>query len=124
MSLIFFAIASPCIAACIALVTKRRVVMEAATIIASVVVLVSVALLALIVAEDGTYSRSAYFSVDALGALVIATIASSVCRGVLFGCIRGKNGEKVIGSENAAVFYFLIHSSARCFLPPLPQTRS
>ncbi|MEK7493544.1 MAG: proton-conducting transporter membrane subunit [Patescibacteria group bacterium] len=111
MSLIFFAIASPCIAACVALVTKRRVVMEAATIIASVVVLVSAALLALIVAEDGTYSRSAYFSVDALGALVIATIAVVGCAAAFYSVayIREEAEKKVIGNRRTRQYFLFFN---------------
>lgn len=111
MSLLFFAIASPCIASCIALIAKRRVVMEAATMIASVVVLVSAALLAFTVATNGVYSRSAYFSVDALGALVIATIAVVGCAAAFYSVayIREEAEKKVIGPGRTRQYFVLFN---------------
>lgn len=107
MSLIFLAIASPCIASCIALVTKRRAVMEAATVCASVAVLVSAGLLAMNVAEDGVYSRSAYFSVDALGALVIAMTAVVGCAAAFYSVayIREEAEKKVIGQSRTRQYF-------------------
>lgn len=111
MSLVFLAIASPCIAACIALITKRRAVMEAATMIASGIVLVSAALLALAVAHDGMYSRSAYFSVDALGALVIATIAVVGCAAAFYSIayIREEAEKKVIGPGRTRQYFLFFN---------------
>ena len=111
MSLIFLAIASPCIASCVALITKRRAIMEAATILSSVVVLLSAAVLALTVAQDGVYSRSAYFSVDALGALVIATIAVVGCAAAFYSVayMREEAEKKVIGQSRTRQYFLFFN---------------
>src|SRR3989338_6742471 len=89
------------IAVLVCLFVKRRIVVDCASLLAVAIALVESILVALRVAAHGEYSPHVFFSVDALGALVMLIISIVGCAtvGYSIAYLRKETAQNVIGQR-------------------------
>ena len=108
---IFIVITSLLAAAVISLIFKRRAVIEYASMIASFVVFASAIFIGLKVASSGSYEFSKYFSVDALGAIIIMIISliglASCAYSISY--LREETAKQIIGFRRVRQYFILFN---------------
>ncbi|MFA5953964.1 MAG: proton-conducting transporter membrane subunit [Patescibacteria group bacterium] len=107
VSIIFFSL---CAAALITLMVRRRAVIEVAAVVAVGVALVESVTVALRVAATGNYVPSEFFSVDALGALLMLLISCVGLAAVTYSVqyLRKETAKKIIGFTRSKQYYILL----------------
>lgn len=111
MSLILL-ISSPILAAAISFAVRKKAFnFELATIIASIIELTAAINIAYVVAKKGSYNPTSYFSIDAMGALMIAIVAIIGFTAALYSIsyLRAEVSKKVIGFHRAKQYYTLFN---------------
>ncbi len=108
---IFLIIASPTIAAFLSFACKRRPIIEAASIIASLASFVFSIFIALEVASSGHYTPSEYFSVDALGAIILMTVSLVGLASSFYsrGYLREETSKQIIGFSRVKQYFVLFN---------------
>lgn len=93
------------------LVLKRRVLIEAVTITASSVALVSSILIALKVSSDGVYKLSSFFTVDALSAIVMIVIGFIGFAATIYSLqyLRQETSKEIIGFTRVKQYFVLLN---------------
>lgn len=99
------------LAALLGLLTRRRVLIECASIIASAIMFVGSVIIALKVASLGDYSPLPIFSVDALGAILLLVIS---CVGFLVAIystayLRKETAKNIIGFNRVKQYFILFN---------------
>jgi hydrogenase-4 component F len=110
--LIILIIVAPFVAAFLSLLTKSRLlVFEILTVTASAVELLSCLLIAPKVISNGSYSIGSYFSIDALGAILIFIISSIGFAASLYsvGYIRKEIDKGIIGFRRVKQYYIFLN---------------
>lgn len=109
MELIFI-ITSFFMASLIGLLARRREIIEIVSIIASVVAFVGSILVALKVASSGTYTPFLFFSVDALGAIIMLIIAFAGLSTIAYSIpyLRQETTKNIIGFIKVKQYFVLL----------------
>ena len=104
-------IGSPIIASISSFFSSKRKACETATIIAGAVALAAALFAALKVSSEGTYSPNDYFSIDALGAIIIALIAFIGFIAALYSTayLRRETEKGIIGFEKVRLYFILFN---------------
>lgn len=104
-------ISSLIFAALIAAFVKRRAIIEAVSIAASVIVLVESAIVALNVTATGGYESYSFFSVDALGAIIMLIVACVGMAAVAYSVqyLRRETGKNIIGLNRVRQYFVLLN---------------
>src|SRR3989338_1523541 len=99
------------VAALIAMIAKRRSVIECASISAALFVCIASITVALKVASSGDYAPSRFFIIDALGALVMLIISCVGCAAVAYSIqyLRKETAKKIIGFTRVKQYFILLN---------------
>src|SRR3990172_8410918 len=104
-------IGSPIVASIASFFSSKRKACETATIIAGAVALAAALFSAQKVSSEGTYSPNDYFSIDALGAIIIVLIAFIGFIAALYSMayLRRETEKGIIGFEKARLYFILFN---------------
>lgn len=104
-------IGSPIIASIISFFASKRKACETATIISGAVSLAAALSSALKVSSEGTYSPNDYFSIDALGAIIITLITFIGLIAALYSTayLRKETEKGIIGFEKVRLYFILFN---------------
>ncbi len=108
---ILFILALFLIATLLALLAKRRVVFELASVTVSVIAFVESIAIAIQVAALGTYSPFQFFYVDALGAIVMLIIACVGLAATIYSVeyLRQETAKNIIGLTRVRQYFVLLN---------------
>ena len=104
-------IGSPIIASIASFFSSKRKDCETATIVAGAVALAAALFAAQKVSSEGTYSPNDYFSIDALGAIIISLIAFIGFIAALYSTayLRRETEKGIIGFEKVRLYFILFN---------------
>lgn len=104
-------ISSLILTALIAVSTKRRVLIEVASIVASVIVLIESTVIALQVAAAGDYEKYSFFSVDALGSIIMMIVSCVGIAAVVYSVqyLRRETEKEIIGFNRVRQYFILLN---------------
>jgi hydrogenase-4 component F len=104
-------ISSLCIAALVAVAAKSRGVIEGASLVASIIALPASIVVALKIASSGDYSPYPFFSVDALGALLLLVIACVGLSAAAYSIpyLRKETTKSIIGFTRVKQYFILLN---------------
>lgn len=99
------------VAAVVCLITKKRQIIELASIAAALVAMFGAVGIAVSVAANGSFEPYPAFSVDSLGAIVLLIIATVGLAVAVYSTayIRGELSKKIIGLTRARQYYLLLN---------------
>src|SRR3989344_7512079 len=99
------------IASIINLLTKRRGIIEFVSIAISFIAFIESILIAFKVAEKGTYAPYQFFSIDALGAIVIMIISIVVLASIIHSVayLREETAKQIIGFTRVKQYFILLN---------------
>lgn len=104
-------ISSLIFAALIAVFVKRRAVIEIISIASSLVVFVESIIVALKAAASGSYERYSFFSVDALGSIIMMIIACVGIAAVVYSVqyLRRETEKNIVGFNRVRQYFILLN---------------
>jgi len=104
-------IGSPIVASIASFFSSKRKDCETATIVAGAVALAAALFAAQKVSSEGTYSPNDYFSIDALGAIIISLIAFIGFIAALYSTayLRRETEKGIIGFEKVRLYFILFN---------------
>ena len=107
---ILIIVASLLTAALTGLIFKRRVIIEITSVTAALVIFAATIRIAMRVADSGTYSPYSFFSVDALGAIVMMIIATVGLAAMVYSVayIRREMAKGIIGLTRHRQYFSLL----------------
>jgi len=93
------------------LMSKNRIVMEASSVIASLVAFFGSMVIAMKVATVGSYSQWSFFSVDALGAIIMMIVAFVGLAATIYSVryLREETSKEIIGYKEVKQYFILLN---------------
>ncbi|MFA5792751.1 MAG: proton-conducting transporter membrane subunit [Candidatus Gracilibacteria bacterium] len=91
--------------------SKNRIVMEASSVIASLVAFFGSMVIAMKVATVGSYSQWSFFSVDALGAIIMMIVAFVGLAATIYSVryLREETSKEIIGYKEVKQYFILLN---------------
>src|SRR3990167_9553657 len=101
----------PILASIIAFLAKKRAICEAAAVIAGGTALIAAVSAALKVSSEGAYSPNDYFSIDALGAIIITLIAFIGLAAALYSIsyLKKETTKGIIDFKKTRLYFILFN---------------
>src|SRR3989304_3470267 len=104
-------IGSPIIASVISFLSKKRAASETASVVSGAVALAAAVFTALKVSSEGAYSPNDYFSIDALGAIIITLIAFIGLAAALYSIsyLKKETAKGIIDFKKTRLYFILFN---------------
>lgn len=99
------------VAVVLSLLVKRRIIIEAISLVVAVIVFWQSIAIAIKVAKFGPYTSNNFFSVDALGAIVVLIVALSGLAAVAYSVtyLREETSKNIIGFTRVKQYFILLN---------------